>query len=179
MVRAFVALELTEEIRTRLQEVQEKLRSCPGRLKLVEPSQIHITVKFLGEVAEKDLPAIREALGNIRFERFPVTVGHVAVNNPKRPFTIWCTISDRGKGADLFRLIEDALEPLGIARETRPFTPHATLARVKVPDPGLLPVIRSLAGETYGECTITGLKLKKSTLLPSGPVYEDLLEVPF
>ncbi|MFA7304899.1 MAG: 2'-5' RNA ligase family protein, partial [Methanoregula sp.] len=58
-----------------------------------------------------------------------------------------------------------------------PFTPHATLARVKDFDPSLFEQIDLLKGRTYGTCTVSGLKLKKSTLTPRGPVYEDLLEV--
>ena len=177
MVRAFVALELTGEIRDRLKEAQENLRGCSARLTLVEPALIHITLKFLGEVAEKDLPQVSAAIRSVSFSPFPVTVGAVTVNNPKRPHTVWCSISDGGEGKKLFRQLEEVLAPLGFERETRGFTPHATLARVKVPDPSLFTVIRALEGTTYGDCMIRGMKLKKSTLTPKGPVYEDLLEV--
>ena len=98
MVRAFVALELPGEIRDRLKEAQEKLRGCSARLTFVEPALIHITLKFLGEVAEKDLPRLMDALRSVSFSPFPVTVGTVTVNNPKRPHTVWCPISDGGKG---------------------------------------------------------------------------------
>jgi 2'-5' RNA ligase len=179
MVRAFVALELPGGIRERLTAAQAALRGCTARLNFVEPALIHITLKFLGEVGERDLPRVTDALKSIRFEPFPITVGTVTVNNPSRPHTVWCSIDDHGQGKILFSLVEDALEPLEFQRETRGFTPHATLARVKVPDASLLPAIRSLAGKTYGESTITGMKLKKSTLTPRGPVYEDLLEVPW
>jgi RNA 2',3'-cyclic 3'-phosphodiesterase len=177
MVRAFVALELPDEIRERLKGVQDKLRSCSARLTLVEPALIHITLKFLGEVAEKDLPRLGDTLRSVSFTQFPVTVGTVTVNNPKRPHTVWCTISDGGKGKDLFRQVEEVLAPLGFEPETRGFAPHATLARVKVPDPSLFTVIRSMDKTSYGDCIISGMKLKKSTLTPRGPVYEDLLEV--
>jgi len=177
MVRAFVALELPAEIKDRLMEAQEKLRGCSARLTLVEPALIHITLKFLGEVAEKDLPHLNEALRSVPFSPFPVTVGTVTVNNPKRPHTVWCTILDNGRGKELFRKVEEVLAPLGFEREMRGFTPHATLARVKVPDPSLFSVLRALDGTTYGDCLIQGMKLKKSILLPRGPVYEDLLEV--
>jgi|WetSurMetagenome_2_1015567.scaffolds.fasta_scaffold10348_2 RNA 2',3'-cyclic 3'-phosphodiesterase len=179
MVRAFVALELPGEIRERLTAAQTALRGCTARLNFVEPALIHITLKFLGEVGERDLPRVMDTLKSIRFTPFPITVGTVTVNNPSRPHTVWCSIDDHGQGKILFSLVEDALEPLGYQREARGFTPHATLARVKVPDASLLPAIRSLAGKTYGECRITGMKLKKSTLTPRGPVYEDLLEVPW
>jgi 2'-5' RNA ligase len=101
----------------------------------------------------------------------------VTVNNPRRPFTVWCTVSDRGEGKTLFRLVEEALVPLGFERETRGFTSHATLARVKAPDPSLFTSLKALAGTSYGDCMITGMKLKKSTLTPKGPIYEDLMEV--
>jgi RNA 2',3'-cyclic 3'-phosphodiesterase len=177
MVRAFVALELTDEIRGRLKEAQQVLRGSSARLTLVDPPLIHITLKFLGEVADKDLPRLCDTLKGISFHPFPVSVGAVTLNNPKRPHTVWCSIDDRGTGKDLFRQVEDALAPLGFERETRPFTPHATLARVKEPDPSLLSAIRILEKTTYGGCTIGGMKLKKSTLTPRGPIYEDLLEV--
>jgi RNA 2',3'-cyclic 3'-phosphodiesterase len=177
MVRTFVALELSGEIRERLKEAQQVLRGCSARLTFVDPSLIHITAKFLGEVDEKRLVQVQEALKAIRFAPFPVTAGCVTVNNPKRPHIIWCAIDDAGNGGQLLGLIETTLAPLGFAREERRFTPHATVARVKDPDPSLFAALRQLAGKTYGGCTVTGLKLKKSTLTPRGPVYEDLLEV--
>jgi 2'-5' RNA ligase len=177
MVRAFLALELPGVIRDRLKEAQEILRGCPARLTFVESELIHITVKFLGEVKEHDLPLLTDALKGISFRPFPVTVGMVTVNNPKRPHTVWCKVSDGGEGKKLLRQIEEVRVPLGFEREARGFTPHATLARVKVPDPSLFLVIRAMESKTYGDCVIRGIKLKKSTLLPRGPVYEDLLEV--
>lgn len=177
MARLFVALELSGEIRDRLKGVQGALRTGPARLTLVDPPLIHITLKFLGEVPEQEIPRVSAALSSIPFRPFPVTVGAVALNNPKRPRTVWCTVSDGGNATELFGLVEGALAPLGFGRETRAFTPHATLARVKVPDPSLSAIVRGLMEASYGTCTIPGMKLKKSTLTPRGPVYEDLLEV--
>ena len=174
MVRAFIALELSDEIKERLTAVQQTLRRCRARLTFVEPKNIHVTVKFLGEIDAKDLPKIRESLQKITFTPFTVTAGKVTVNNPKRPHTIWCAIDDAGEGAKIFQLIEDALIPFGITREARRFTPHATVARVKSPDPSLFSVLKVLDRTDYGSCTIRSLVLKKSTLLPQGPVYEDL-----
>jgi len=177
MVRTFVALELTKDIQDQLAIAQDILRGCRARLTYVDPNNIHITEKFLGDVDEKTLRKVMDALRSVIFPSFPITAGTVAVNNPKRPHTVWCTICDTGETGRLFHLIEDVLEPLGFERETRLFTPHATLARVKSPHPSLLSVIDSLNDTSYGRCTISGIKLKKSTLLPQGPVYEDLLEV--
>ena len=177
MVRAFVALELSKEVQDQLVSAQEMIRGCKARLTFVDPKNIHITAKFLGEVDEKTLQRVMKALTVVTFSPFPVTAGTVMVNNPKRPHTVWCAIDDTGQSERLFHLIEDALVPLGFERETRRFTPHATLARVKSPHPSLFSALDSLKDKSHGRCTISSIKLKKSTLLPQGPVYEDLLEV--
>lgn len=177
MVRAFVALELSSEIREQLAAAQDILRGCRARLTFVEPALIHITAKFLGEVPDEKIPAAMDALRTVRVPPFVVTARKITVNNPSRPHTVWCTISDAGGSRVVFQQIEAALSPLGFARETRAFTPHATVARVKSPDPSLFAAISQLGDRQYGSCKISGLKLKKSTLTPQGPVYEDLLEV--
>jgi RNA 2',3'-cyclic 3'-phosphodiesterase len=177
MVRTFVALELSGEIRDRLKEAQEVLRGCSARLTFVDPALIHITAKFLGEVDDKKCVQVQDALKKIAFTPFTVTAGSVTVNNPKRPHTVWCAIDDGGNGEQLLGLIEAALSPLGFAREDRRFTPHATIARVKSPHPSLFSSLDQLRGRAYGTCRVSGMKLKKSTLTPRGPVYDDLLEV--
>ncbi|MDP3396659.1 MAG: RNA 2',3'-cyclic phosphodiesterase [Methanoregula sp.] len=177
MVRAFVALELSSEIKEQLRIAQGVLRGCQARLTFVEPALIHITAKFLGEVTDQKIPAVMEALSTVRATPFLATAQKITVNNPSRPHTIWCAIEDNGESGQIFKLIEDALFPLGFARETRRFTPHATVARVKYPDPSLFAAISQLDNRKFGSCTISGLKLKKSTLTPQGPVYEDLLEI--
>jgi 2'-5' RNA ligase len=177
MTRAFIALELSNDIKDRLAIAQQTLRGCKARLTLVDPELIHITVKFLGEVDDKKRREVMDALAKVSFVPYPVTTGNVTVDNKNRPHTVWCTIQDTGESERLFVLIEDALAPLGFARETRRFTPHATIARVKSFDPSLFTALGTLNAASYGSCRISGLKLKKSTLLPQGPVYEDLLEV--
>jgi len=177
MVRAFLALELSGEIRSALAGAQDELRRCSARLTFVAPAQIHITVKFLGEVDEKKIPSLKDALKSITLPPFVVEAGRVTVNNPRRPFTVWSVVADDGNGALLRDRIEAVLAPLGFPRESRPFTAHATVARVKRFDPSLLEVLRSMSGRTYGGCTVAGFRLKQSTLTSNGPVYEDLLEV--
>ena len=177
MVRAFVALELSSEIKEQLRTAQDVLRGCQARLTFVEPAIIHITAKFLGEVADQKIPAVMDALRRVQVVPFLISAQKITVNNPSRPHTVWCAIKDAGESGQVFKLIEDAVFPLGFTRETRRFTPHATVARVKYPDPSLFAAIGQLSDRKYGSCMISGIKLKKSTLTPQGPVYEDLLEV--
>jgi len=177
MVRVFVALELEPQLRAKLSEAQQSLRGCGARLSFVNPDIIHITLKFLGEVNEKDIPQVKDALRKVTCTPFTIRATHVTVDNPNRPRTIWSTIEDDGKITGIFQRIEEALEPLGVARETRRFTPHATIARIKNPAPGLIPAVSKFKDFSAGESKVTGFKLKKSTLTPQGPLYEDLLEV--
>lgn len=177
MVRAFVALELSDEVRLRLSESQILLKGCSARMTWVEPGNIHITVKFLGEVKDIKIPDVKAALSSIAFEPFSISTGTITVNDPRRPFTVWCGIDDKGRGSELMHRVDDVLVPLGFIREKRRFTPHATVARMKRFDPSLMEALKSLSGRTYGSCMVTGMKLKKSTLAPLGPIYEDLLEV--
>jgi len=178
MVRTFIAIDLAPEVRERMRGPQGALAGCRARLSLVKPPSIHITLKFLGEIDEKTLDQVKEALSAIRFTSFEVSLAGVKGNPPPSPRVIWCEVRDNGGCRRVFQLVEDALAPLGIQRERRPYTPHATLARVKRPDPSLIPVLKSLASEEFGYCPVRSIKLKKSTLTPGGAIYEDLLEVP-
>jgi len=178
MVRTFIAIDLAPEVRERMRGPQGALAGCRARLSLVKPPFIHITLKFLGEIDEKALARVKEALSALRFTPFEVSLAGVKGNPPPSPRVIWCEVRDEGGCRRVFQLVEDALAPLGIPRERRAYTPHATLARVKRPDPSLIPVLKSLASEEFGSCPVRSIKLKKSTLTPGGAIYEDLLEVP-
>lgn len=178
MVRAFVAIELSDEVRAGLRAAQERLRMSAARLSLVDPALAHITLKFLGEVEEKQIAAVEDALRGVRGRRYPLTVGGVGGNNPRRPRVVWCAVDDGGETVRLSVRVEQALGPLGFPREKRAFTPHVTLARVKEFDLSLLEAIKDLAETGMGTCAIDRVVLKKSTLTPKGPIYETLLEVP-
>jgi 2'-5' RNA ligase len=178
MVRAFVAIELSDEVRESLRAAQDRLRMSTARLNLVDPALAHITLKFLGEVEEERIGAVKDALRGVRGRAYALTVGGVGGNNPRRPRVVWCAVDDGGETVRLAERVEKALGPLGFPRETRAFTPHVTLARVKDFDPSLLEAVRDRAATGMGTCTIDHIALKKSTLTPKGPVYETLLEVP-
>jgi len=177
MVRLFVAIDLPQEVREVLRSSQQELRKSRARLSVVRPENIHITLKFIGEVEEDAVVAIKERLAGISGSPFEVSVSGIAADNRRRPRVVWCTIIDGGKCADLNEQIEEALLPLGIQKESRRFRPHATLARVKKFDPSLLDSIRPMESAEYGNFLVDGFTLKKSTLTPSGAIYEDMMAV--
>ncbi|MFA5296477.1 MAG: RNA 2',3'-cyclic phosphodiesterase [Methanoregulaceae archaeon] len=178
MVRLFVAIDLPARVRERLRGPQEHLKTSRSQLNFVDPSLIHITLKFIGEVKEKEAERIMAALSPLRFPPYELRITGISANNLRQPRVIWCDIADDGNSALLHAKIEDALLPLGIPRDTRPFRPHATLARVKQADLALPGLIQTIPVEEYGACPVPAFRLKKSTLTPQGPRYETLLEVP-
>jgi 2'-5' RNA ligase len=177
LVRAFIALDLSPSVREEIGKIQTDLRQCRAKLTLVNPEIIHITVKFLGEVDEKDVPAIIRALEEVRLRPFTIDVSGVGVNNPHNPRVVWARIDPVEACRVLNDRIEAALGPLGFAREKRPYTPHATIARVRQHDRSLETAIRPHAGRPFGQCLIDRFSLKKSILTPKGPVYETIKEV--
>lgn len=179
MVRVFVALEIPEEMQDTIAKAQETLRESRARLTLVSPRLIHITLKFLGEVEEKQIPEIISAMRSVQFTPFDITIRSINGNNRNRPRVIWGVAEDAGRSTALAALLEDALEPIGFEREERPFTPHATLARVREFHPSLLDKIQVLHEFPCGTCTIRSMKLKKSILTPDGPIYSDIAEAAF
>ncbi|WP_214020321.1 RNA 2',3'-cyclic phosphodiesterase [Methanoculleus sp.] len=177
MVRTFVAIDLPEEIREKARESQEILRRSEGRLAIVDPANLHITMKFLGEVSPALIEPIVEALRAVRADSFEMTVEHAVCNPSRRPRVIWCDVADAGESAALARQVDDLLTPLGFSRESRPFRPHVTLARVKEFHPSQCFQAASTPREPLGTCRVESIKLKKSTLTPRGSIYEDLAEV--
>ncbi|MCQ1539105.1 RNA 2',3'-cyclic phosphodiesterase [Methanocalculus taiwanensis] len=178
MVRAFVAIDLVASLREAFSLVQEPLKTCSGRLAIVDPSLLHITLKFLGEVPADQVRGVGEVLHSVESSPFTLRICGISSNNPKRPRVIWAVVEDGGRTGALANEIDAALEPLGFSREKRPFRPHITLARVKEYHPDIPVAIDSLSDWVCGEMEVAGFVLKKSTLTPRGPIYETITEVP-
>ena len=177
MVRIFVALELPEKLRCEIAETGTRLAVTNGRLSFVRPELMHITLKFVGEVSDEECAVICEALSRIPPCSWTMRPGAISVNSRKHLRTVWVPVADDGEGAALAQVIDDALGACGIAREKRRFRAHITVARVRQDDEDLLPLIDGLTGCSFEPFAVSGFVLKKSTLTPHGPVYENLLEV--
>lgn len=178
MVRAFIAIDLPAALQEALSLVQEPLQKAPGRLAIVDPSLLHVTLKFLGEVSPVQVARVSEQLKSLEFPAYSALIRGISANNPNRPRVIWAVVEDGGKTATLAGMIDSALESIGVPRETRPFRPHITIARVKEFHPGIPGALLPLSRWNYGEIDVCRIVLKKSTLTPRGPIYETLTEVP-
>jgi 2'-5' RNA ligase len=186
-IRAFIAAELSSDVKTKLDELQDELRKSklPG-IKWVNPSGIHLTLKFLGNIDVKDVEKITQAIeeGCKGSGIFNLEISGLGVfPNFKRPRVIWLGVG--GQVDILLKLqkqIDDNLEKLGFPREKRPFSPHITLGRVRdsVSSYETEQCSRIIANKKYEEkhsLSVDSIRLMRSQLLPAGAVYSEVASV--
>lgn len=188
-VRSFVAIEMPEAVRENLARLQERYRrEALGVARWVDPGSIHITLKFLGNVASVKIPAITQALLLVAKETRPffLELGEAGVfPNPGNPQVIWVGLKgDLERLAELQKKVEETLCGLGFAPEPRPFIPHLTLARLR--DKGSLEERRRLSKaflsgsmEPAPPFKIDSMVLMKSQLTPKGAIYTPLASLTF
>ena len=127
MIRLFVALEIPERVRERLQSLQ---LGVPGA-RWAALEQMHLTLRFIGEVDEPAAHDIDDALSGIRASAFEMELAGVGEFGGKNPRALWAGVRRPGALLHLQRKIETALQRFGLEPERRKFTPHVTLARLK------------------------------------------------
>lgn len=198
MIRAFLAVELTDDLRNQLAQVQQGLkqqlsRGIPKTLRIswVQPASLHLTIKFLGDMEESSIEPLRAAIAQVTEEGRSVQIQLERLGvfpRPQQPRVVWVGPSERWEQGDeamelasLHRSIEERCQSVGFAPEDRAPSPHLTLARVKE---GERDVGRLLAQSgvldrplTIGSLQMNTIALMKSDLRPTGPVYTKLWEV--
>ncbi len=178
--RGFIAIDIepTEMIERFLNE----LKKAKARMKLVEPQNLHITLKFLGDTDENDVDSIENFMKDSvsGLKPFNITLRGTGVfPNPRRINVIWIGMKDDGSTERIFQKLDKHLEKLGYRRESRKFSPHLTVARVKsVQDrENLISIINGYANEKFGDTLVKSIRLKKSVLTRGGPIYSTVREV--
>lgn len=198
MIRVFLAVELGDNLRAHMAQIQQDLKQRLGReasrdvrIAWVQPVSIHLTVKFLGDTDEQLIEPLREAIEQ-------AMTGHQAVRIPierlgvfprlQQPRVLWVGPSEQWEQgedamrlAELHRAVEDCCQSFGFASEGRPLSPHLTLARIKE---GERHVGQALARSgvmdrplLLGSLDVGSIVLMKSELRPTGSVYTKLWEV--
>ena len=187
-MRLYVALEIPTAVRGNLAALIEELRAADAaaaknKARWVRPENLHVTLKFIGNVDAGKLEAIRAVLGEVR------TGGDVELRfrgvgffpNEKRPRVLWAGIAASPNLAPLAAEIDARLEKLGIARETREYAPHLTLARFD--PPGISEKLRAAAQENatreFGAVRTGEFHLFESKTRPTGAEYTRLSSFSF
>lgn len=179
-MRLFTAIDIGAM--DRLVKVEKELEQTGANLKMVEPSSIHCTLKFLGDVDKHRIDAICASMERAVTDvaSFTMTVKGMGVF-PSLDYikVVWVGL-DGGPITTIAEQLEKELSQRGFKKEKRPFTPHSTLARVKSAQAKeqLLKVVRQHQNTHFGDKLINAICLKKSDLQPGGPVYTTLREIP-
>jgi 2'-5' RNA ligase len=183
-IRSFIAIELPEEVKAELSSLEERLKSAQQPfVKWVDPAGIHLTLKFLGNVAAKKIPDIVEALTKAvqGFAPFSLGVGSLgAFPSWQQPRVVWVGV--RGEIEKLNQLqkrVDIILRPLGFPTESRPFSAHLTLARLRE---SASPRERRELGNSLAAIEfepsvsfrVEAVSLMRSQLTPSGAIYSRL-----
>jgi 2'-5' RNA ligase len=180
-IRSFLAFDIDSEVvMKRLVDVQGLLLKTGADLKVVEPQNIHITVRFLGNVSEGTVEKIFLDMQKLQFAPFEVKIHGVgAFPDVRYPRVVWAGIT---QGANDLRQIFSQLEPhlqaLGFAPDPKGFSPHLTIARVRSGrnKVELAKFITDNVNFEFGVVHAKCFRLKKSELRPTGPVYSTLKE---
>mgnify|MGYP001027953397 CR=1 FL=1 len=186
-VRSFIAVELPSEIRAELASLEERLKARRHPfVKWVDSESIHLTLKFLGNIALATVPQIIDAITKIAqpISPFRLQMGGLGVfPNWQRPQVVWVGIGGEvGKLAILQRDMEAALSPLGFPPESRSFKAHLTLGRLRErtspkDKQKFGEWVTSIKFETALSFEVNALSLMKSQLTPSGAIYSQLASI--
>ena len=174
-MRLFVAIEIDPAIRERIHEFVSGLRAKISEARWVRPEGLHITLKFLGNVADERRMTIENALRSVREKEVTLSLKQLGVfPNPRSPRVLWVGI---GAGPELEQLamgVDQQMGSVGFETEKRGFSPHVTLARFKQCPRGNLDSLLAEAQPSFGTMTAHEFHLYESKLSPQGSRYTKL-----
>ena len=184
-IRTFIAVELPREIHDKLKQLQDDLKAFMPDVRWIKYENVHLTLKFLGDVQISRIDAISEAVRDVARQFSPFTTsltGIGAFPDSRKPRVVWVGLEKGGdKLIEIAELIEASMRKLGFPREKRKFSPHLTVGRVRrLTDPAAMTqaLERSAVGE-LGEFVVERVSLIRSQLDPAGSIYTILTEAPF
>ena len=184
LIRSFIAIDLPEGTRQGLSHVQEQLKRSRAGVRWVKTSNIHLTLKFLGNIHPGQVDDIAAATAQVIGAEPPLTLWAAGLGvfpSPRKPRIIWV-----GLGGEVERLtkiqagLEKTLEPLGFTREGRGFRPHLTIGRVKDRRrlQSLIEAMSAFELPKFNSFDADEIILYKSDLRPTGAIYTKLHRMP-
>jgi RNA 2',3'-cyclic 3'-phosphodiesterase len=177
-MRTFIALDISDEIRERMSSFAYDIaKSQKKGLKCVEPENLHLTVKFIGEYPDTRLDVLLKILEEIHAAKIQLSF-HGAGGFPLKsvhPRVLWVAPQMDENLLRLHDAIDRRLVDVGIARDDKPYHPHLTLARLKEDaSPECVEILKKNSDTFFGKCPVDSFHLYESVLKTGGPVYSKI-----
>ena len=182
MIRAFIAVGIDPKTVGRISEATDQLKPSIAGIRWAPLTNLHLTVKFLGDVEETTIDPIARALRQhiAPFPRFTINAKGLGVfPDVKRPQVLWVGLEGIHL-AELASTVETALKPLGFEPEKRGFKPHLTIGRWRQRDKSTAKFIAELerwAGYEFGKSEVRNIILFQSMLRPEGAIHRPLEKI--
>jgi len=183
-LRTFVSIDVEDE---ELIRQMQRLQALFPMFRAVAPDQLHLTLKFMGDISEAKIQSIKDQLSAVDARAFSMTLAGMGTfpklsGRPRPSYVLWVGVTEpaAGKLKEIAFQVENRLEEIGFERERRSFSPHLTIGRGKrlqhqnIQEAGR--ILMEHLDEEVGSSIVSSLRLKKSTLTPKGPIYETLFE---
>jgi len=180
--RGFIAIDIDSF--PKLVQFENEIKNSGANVKLVEPENIHITLKFLGDTNEEYADRIDEIMKDAVKDSNPFEIklkGAGVFPNQNYIKVMWIGMENGEQIGEIANKIDEKISELGFEKERRRFSAHLTIARVKSAKnkEKLLELIEKYRDIEFGSLKVDTIKLKKSELTPKGPIYTMLKEVKF
>jgi 2'-5' RNA ligase len=181
-IRSFIAFDLeSQEVLTKLAFVQKLLVETGADLRAVAPSNIHVTMRFLGDINPPMVDKLYEAMKSIKFTPFTIKIKGLGVfPSLNYPRVVWAAMTEGTEQLEsIFSQLEPQIRALGFAADPYGFSPHLTIARVRSAKnkQNLAEFVTKKADYEFGIINANCLRLKQSKLSPKGPTYTTIREV--
>ena len=179
-MRLFIALTLTSEVQSELTRFVETLKPAAGStIRWVKPTNLHLTLKFLGEVREQNSKQVLDAVRQVANETLPFTFslqGSGVFPDWRHPRVLWVGVQSAEPMVHLSERLDKNLQTLGFSPEGRPFNPHLTIGRVndgmsETHLKGLMTQFSQIENRLFGSIQAEEMHIIKSDLRPEGPIY--------
>lgn len=181
-MRTFVAVKLDPGVKENLSIIVRHFKKISSGIKWVSPEAMHVTLKFLGNIEEQKADHIITVMDRISRDHRPFRMGCIGIGTfpqkSRKPKIIWAGFNAYEPLKTIHSEIETELEQIGFPKEKRSFHPHMTLGRIKKSSGlhALLPELERAEQKEFGVTKVDRITLFKSTLTPSGAIYDILHE---
>ena len=178
--RAFLAIPLPQQLKDSISVVQRQLQTQIPYARWVPPKNLHLTLHFFGEIGQETLEKIRVSVLSVKGCKRPFLVevkGLGAFPDQHRPRILWLGLEPKDQLRQLYQDCNKALLRAGVATESRPYSPHLTIGRLRQQKTDMTDLFSSVGQQRIGQLPINKLVLFKSRLQPGGAEHIPLLTV--